>query len=159
MGAAGSPEAFSRADLDFHRSLFRATRNPMPMQLGRLVDPLRQAFLETDRARWGGPDQASVTLHRTVADAVVAGDGAAARRAMEGLIEWTRDLLQGRTGRRDTPDREGGAAQAGARAAPPSRPKRKAGRPGAGGVMANRQPSSGWASRCSALIVKRAEVT
>lgn len=96
MGTAPSPEAFSRADRDYHRVLFRAARSPMLVQLGRLLDPLLTLFLQTDRTAWTRPDPASVTLHRMVADAVVAGDAAAARRAMEGLIEWTRVLLRNR---------------------------------------------------------------
>lgn len=96
MGSAGTPEDFSLADLDFHRVLFRATRSPMIVQLGRLLDPLLQIFLDTDRTLWNGPDRASVQMHRIVAEAIAQSDGAAARRGMEGLIEWTCYLARSR---------------------------------------------------------------
>src|SRR3546814_8683491 len=74
------------ADLAFHETILRGSRNQFLMHLVPLVaNALRLSFdlsvtsMETARG--------ALPLHRRVADAILAGNGAAARAALAHLIE------------------------------------------------------------------------
>jgi DNA-binding FadR family transcriptional regulator len=96
MSSAETAAEFSVADLEYHRVIFRTARNPMFVQIGRLLDPLLKMFLETDDAPNGNLGMTGLALHGAVLDAIQDGDPALANRSMLNLICWTELLLKRR---------------------------------------------------------------
>lgn len=96
MRGAETPKAFSMADLDYHRIIFRAAGNPMFIQLGRLLEPLLSIFLKTDAVPTGDRALPGLMLHEAVAEAIEQANPALANRAMQHLIGWTELLLDAR---------------------------------------------------------------
>jgi DNA-binding FadR family transcriptional regulator len=89
--AARDFEAFTDADVRFHATLLRASGNMMLEQLARTVGAALRARAVT--LAIGGVSTDALDDHRQVADAITAGDGAAARAAMRALLQvFTRDV-------------------------------------------------------------------
>lgn len=84
-GRSGDLEAYLAADVVFHRTLLEATGNEM---LAALADVVAEVL--AGRTRHGlmpaTPNPEAVRLHAEVAQAVQAGDAAAARHAMEAIV-------------------------------------------------------------------------
>lgn len=92
-GRAGDLQAYLDADIRFHRTLLAASGNEM---FGALAEVVAEVL--TGRTTHGlmpaTPDPAAIRLHADVAQAVAAGDGAAAQRAMTDIItEATSSML------------------------------------------------------------------
>ena len=84
MEQAGDPAASTSADLAFHRAVLAATKNDL---LARVELLTRSLFEERDRLVHEHVDgSASLSLHRHLFEAIVAGDPAAARRSTERII-------------------------------------------------------------------------
>jgi DNA-binding FadR family transcriptional regulator len=85
-------DAFTEADVRFHSTLFGASGNIMIEQLATTVAAELRAR-EGTLAIGGGVSSDALVDHRKVAEAVAAGDQAAARAAMRELLEvGTRDV-------------------------------------------------------------------
>lgn len=84
-GRAGDLQAYLDADIRFHRTLLEASGNEM---LGALAEVVAEVL--SGRTRHGlmpaTPEPAAIRLHADVAQAVQAGDPAAARAAMQSII-------------------------------------------------------------------------
>jgi len=97
-----SDESFCASDVAFHRAMVDAAGNPvLSYQLAGAVEamqPLMNMITFTARSRG-----AIVALHSRIADAIEAGDGAAAETALEELADYTlelgRDVMAARAGR------------------------------------------------------------
>jgi DNA-binding FadR family transcriptional regulator len=87
MGEAKTPEAFARTDLEFHRTVAKASCNPFMASVSALVElALTVAFtisspVEDDVAMAG-----TVKAHGRIAEAIKAGDAEEARAAMRAVI-------------------------------------------------------------------------
>jgi GntR family transcriptional regulator, galactonate operon transcriptional repressor len=93
-----------RADLDFHRALLTATHNEL---LERMEMVIESGLAHRDEIVHSSPHDDPVPSHRAVLDAVRAGDGDAAERAMRALLDKSaRDLDKVHKGRA----RDGGEA-------------------------------------------------
>ncbi len=91
-GSAGDPEQFIASDLLFHDAIVAATENELLEQMvGSIGGALRANRLLTVGASGSGPDQRAdrIDLHRPVFEALWAGAGDAAERAMREVIETT----------------------------------------------------------------------
>lgn len=86
------PDAYMEADIDFHLTIARATKNPALARLLRpVVQPLREEFQETvqiSQAR----DNATREHHAIVA-AILVGDAPAARAAMTAHLSRVADEI------------------------------------------------------------------
>lgn len=93
--AAGKGIAFTEADLAFHATILRGTRNSYFSHLIPFVEnALRLSFNLSIRA----PQDAhrSLPFHGAVVEAIAAGDGSRAREAMTVMIEQARaEMLEG----------------------------------------------------------------
>lgn len=89
-----SDESFCASDVTFHRALVDAAGNPvLSYQLAGAVEamqPLMNMITFTARSR-----EAIVTFHTRIADAIEAGNSAAAETALEELASYTLDLGRG----------------------------------------------------------------
>ena len=85
-----------RLDVEFHLELARAAHNPL---LSTLVGVTNDWTLETRRHSHATPDarRRSIDGHRDILDAVVAGEPAAARLAMENHLADVRRLVADRS--------------------------------------------------------------
>jgi DNA-binding FadR family transcriptional regulator len=89
---AGDFDAFTEADVRFHSTLLGASGNIMIEQLASTIAVALRAR-ESTLAIGGGVSSDALADHRLVAEAVVAGDAAAARSAMRALLDvGTRDV-------------------------------------------------------------------
>jgi DNA-binding FadR family transcriptional regulator len=90
-GAASADESL-RLDMEFHVELARAAQNPL---LGTLVGVTNDWTLETRRHSHATAEARllSVEGHRSILDALVAGDPEAARQAMENHLADVRRLV------------------------------------------------------------------
>lgn len=89
-------DAFIESDLDFHLALAEAAQNPIiPILIDSIVDLLRESRARTLRIR-GGTTRAQAH-HKAIMEAVIAGDTAAAREAMQAHLQGIHVI----TGRRD----------------------------------------------------------
>jgi DNA-binding FadR family transcriptional regulator len=93
-GRSGDLRAYLAADITFHRTLLTASGNEM---LAALADVVAEVL--TGRTTHGlmptTPDPVAIRLHADVAQAVQAGDDAAAHRAMTDIIsEATESMLR-----------------------------------------------------------------
>lgn len=91
-GRSGDLEAYLAADVAFHRTLLAATGNEMFAALGSVVEEVLAG-----RTHHGlmpaRPEPEAIRLHGDVAQAVQAGDAAAARTAMEAILAEAADAL------------------------------------------------------------------
>ena len=80
------PTAFYQADVDFHLAIFSASGNSLVDRLSTILRPLLEVSFklqrETNRSFGQG-----FTVHADVFDAIVSGDPARARKAMERLLD------------------------------------------------------------------------
>ncbi|MCQ1948489.1 MULTISPECIES: FadR/GntR family transcriptional regulator [Arthrobacter] len=94
LGEAGELEEFLQADIEFHTLLLRSSGNDMFASLQDVV-----AEVLAGRTRQGmmppNPSEAALRGHALVADAVAAGDGAAALAHMMDLLEEVRQAIAG----------------------------------------------------------------
>lgn len=100
MVAASDDERIVEPDLRFHRAIIAASGNELFTSLGRVVE---SALLVSFRIGTGNPQgqEHSLELHKAILDAIVDRDPAAARLAMQHLIEYSRQtVLEIRTKRR-----------------------------------------------------------
>lgn len=91
--AMNNPEAFVEADLDFHLALAKATHNTLiPILIDALVDLLREH--RTRAASVKGGMERSQPYHKSILDAVKAGDASAARETMRSHLAQTRKEVE-----------------------------------------------------------------
>lgn len=84
-------EDYLRHDVVFHTTLLAAARNPLVAAQGKVVTAVlegRTALMPFD------PNPQAVALHRRVADAVSAHDGAAAEQAMRAIVAEALDAME-----------------------------------------------------------------
>lgn len=94
MDAAGAdPVAFAGPDLEFHRSILRATSNPFLISLGATIESALRMSFELSTRQPGAPRK-SLPLHREVLDAIWARKPDEACRAMERLLGATESNIQ-----------------------------------------------------------------
>ena len=88
MGVHEAGEDWRAADHSFHGAIHDATANPL---FGQLIGQLQRAFAEVYEAPFGMPQLGAETipLHRPLAEAVVAGDGATAAALMARILDQT----------------------------------------------------------------------
>jgi DNA-binding FadR family transcriptional regulator len=101
MAQAGDGDEVVEPDLKFHRAMIAASGNDLFASLGRAVEA---ALLVSFRIGTDNPQgqHHSLQMHKAVLDAIVERDGAAARLAMQKLIEYSRQtVLQIRGSRRE----------------------------------------------------------
>src|SRR5262249_35669651 len=90
--SAKKPDAFIRADAEFHAAIFRACHNDLLEQLNRTVRGALEALHDLVKVSGGGP-RVALPLHKAVLDAISERDGEKAQRAMEELVNRAaRDL-------------------------------------------------------------------
>ena len=81
-------DAFDHADMRFHRAIMRACHNDLLEQMSRVVvGALLVSFKATSRLP--GSARASLPKHRTILEAIRAGDANGAARAMRRLVHGT----------------------------------------------------------------------
>jgi GntR family transcriptional repressor for pyruvate dehydrogenase complex len=78
---SGSAEEYIDADLQFHLAVARASRNRIALHMMHAVREILRRSLVRLYDVPGGPER-SVTHHRQILEAIVAGDSAAARKRM-----------------------------------------------------------------------------
>ncbi|HWJ82946.1 MAG TPA: FCD domain-containing protein [Nocardioides sp.] len=98
-GRSGDLEAFLAADVVFHRVLLEASGNEMLAAMGDVVAEVLAGRTHHDLMP-AHPKHEAVDLHERVARAVRAGDAAAARAAMQAIIDEATDAMA------DPPDGE-----------------------------------------------------
>jgi DNA-binding FadR family transcriptional regulator len=81
------------ADIAFHVSILKATRNPFYIQLDELVNTALRISIRFTNSR-KGVRQASVPGHQKVVDAIVARDPPAAAAAMNALLLEVMELIE-----------------------------------------------------------------
>jgi DNA-binding FadR family transcriptional regulator len=81
------------SDIAFHISILRASGNRFYAQLRELIETALRFSIRTTN-RFKGVRLASVNDHKKVSDAILAGNPAAAEKAMRGLIEEALDLIR-----------------------------------------------------------------
>ncbi|WP_301924886.1 FadR/GntR family transcriptional regulator [Corynebacterium glaucum] len=89
----GDVAGANAADVDFHNALLRATGNPFLLAVMR---PLEGALAESRAATTSNPEvrRRASMHHRTILDAVTAGDPDAAKQAMRAHMDQTWSDLQ-----------------------------------------------------------------
>lgn len=87
LGEARSAEQFARTDLEFHRAVAAASRNPFMVSISALVELALSAMftISSPMADQAAMD-ASVLAHGRIAEAISKGDPEAARAAMRAVI-------------------------------------------------------------------------
>jgi len=88
--AEGRSDAFSQADIEFHKLILGASHNSFMSRLAPLVEILIQTTLALyAEGGWDSEhiESASLPLHAALADAIAAGDAAGADRAARSIIE------------------------------------------------------------------------
>jgi len=88
MGAAVAAEddaAYRAADTEFHFAIFSASGNVLIERLGAILGPLYDVSFRV-QMQAGGTLQHAIAIHTALYDAIVAGDGTRARRAMEHIL-------------------------------------------------------------------------
>jgi DNA-binding FadR family transcriptional regulator len=91
-GRSGDLEAFLAADVAFHRILLEATGNEMLAAMGDVVAEVLSGRTHHDLMP-AHPKTEAVDLHERVARAVRSGDAAAARAAMQAIIDEAADAV------------------------------------------------------------------
>lgn len=88
MSEAGDDtEAFSRADIEFHRALYGAAHNPFLQRIGNLVDAALKYSIETTAESTTQQRAEAVSRHRAVIEALRVRDGNAAEAATREIIK------------------------------------------------------------------------
>lgn len=106
MQAARSDEAFARADLEFHLAVLDASKNPFMQSVGNLIEAaLVSAFTLGSPAADPQRHSNSAAAHRRIAEAIAAGDPAAAASAVEAVIREGRARVAERILGRQAPPR------------------------------------------------------
>ena len=110
MAAAGDGEDSIGPDLEFHRAIIAASGNDLLSALGQVIEAALTVSFRFGIANPHG-QQHSLKMHKTILDAIVERDAAAARLAMQQLIEYSKRTVllvrsnrgkQARPGRRPT---------------------------------------------------------
>jgi len=87
MGEAKTPEEFARTDLQFHRTVAEASRNPFMASVSALVEfALTAAFTISSPVEDDAAMAATVKAHGRIAEAIRAGEPEEARAAMKAVI-------------------------------------------------------------------------
>lgn len=86
-------DSLAVADLRFHLAIAEASHNPFMRTLGSLIEAALVGMFRMSAPPSGFSDIS--TTHMRIVDAIVAGDGAAARKAMEAVILDGRDRILG----------------------------------------------------------------
>jgi DNA-binding FadR family transcriptional regulator len=81
------------SDIAFHVAVVRATHNQFYVQLRELIETALRFSIRTTN-RFKGVRLANVDDHKRVADAILAGDGEVAARAMRTLIHEALELMK-----------------------------------------------------------------
>jgi DNA-binding FadR family transcriptional regulator len=90
--ALGDPGGFRAADVEFHLAVFAASRNAL---MSQVIAPLLDASLRVPQ-KAGGSLAAALADHEAIYEAIAAGDGDEARRAMVVVIaKASADLSHG----------------------------------------------------------------
>lgn len=89
----GRLEEFIKCDLDFHRTLLVASGNVMFAGLSNVVTEVLLGRAE-HHLMPEPPERNAIDLHVAVATAIQAGDGIAAKKAMQAVLEDTSRTLQ-----------------------------------------------------------------
>ena len=84
---ANDAEAYDAADVEFHSAVFSASGNILIERLSSILGPLYEVSFRLQRQAGGTLEQA-MAVHAAVHDAIVAGDGRRARRAMETILTY-----------------------------------------------------------------------
>lgn len=92
MAAAGADPHIVAPDLKFHRAIIVASGNDFFAALGRVIESALSVSFHIGADNPEG-QQHSLELHKAVLDAIVDRDGAAARLAMQNLIEYSRQTV------------------------------------------------------------------
>jgi len=91
--AMDDPDRFIEADLDFHLALAKATHNMLiPILIDALVDLLREHRKRAASVK-GGMER-SQPYHKSILDAVKAGDASTARETMRGHLAQIRKEVE-----------------------------------------------------------------
>ena len=94
MDAAGTdPVAYAGPDLEFHRAILSATRNPFLVTFGASIEAALRMSFELSTRQPGAPRK-SLPLHRAVLDQIWAHKPKAARVAMETLLGITESNIE-----------------------------------------------------------------
>ena len=108
LAAATNEQRFHQADIDLHRAIAEASRNPLiTLILDALVDFLRDVRIKATRSRRtrGVGLDAAVDEHRAIVEAIVAGDPVAAAAAMRAHLESTAAEFNGAASSRSSSQR------------------------------------------------------
>ncbi|HVZ99137.1 MAG TPA: FadR/GntR family transcriptional regulator [Caulobacterales bacterium] len=95
------------SDIAFHVAVLQASGNPFFLQLRELIETALRFSIRRTNAYKGVP-LASVLDHKRVADAILAGNAAAAERFMRALIQEALDLMLAEQKKAQKPRRAGG---------------------------------------------------
>ena len=92
MAVAGDEAYVVEPDLKFHRAIIAASGNDLFASLGRVVEA---ALILSFRIGVANPEgqHHSLGMHKAILDAIIDRDGAAARVAMQRLIEYSRETV------------------------------------------------------------------
>ncbi len=85
--AGDDTEAFSRADIKFHRALYGAAHNPFLQRIGSLMDAALKYSIETTADSTAEQRAMAVSRHKAVIDALRLRDGKAAESATREIIK------------------------------------------------------------------------
>jgi DNA-binding FadR family transcriptional regulator len=94
MAEATSMEGFARADLEFHRTMLAATRNPFMLSVGTLIEAaLATSFRLSSPFGEGAQQQRTAAAHRRIAERIGANDPDGAAAAVETVINEAVDRI------------------------------------------------------------------
>ncbi|QKG24379.1 FadR/GntR family transcriptional regulator [Actinomadura verrucosospora] len=102
-GKSGDLEAYLEADVQFHRTLLEASGNDMMGALSGVVAAVLAGRTHHDLMP-AHPEPAAIRWHAEVAQAVQAGDAAAAERAMRDIVDEATRAMLGPAGTLGTAD-------------------------------------------------------
>jgi len=100
MAAASSKEEFALADLEFHKALLDASKNPFMHSVGNLIEAALVSAFKLSSPVEGPSQRDSAEQHRAIVEALEAGDADAAAEAMQIVIIVGRDRVSGRIGKK-----------------------------------------------------------
>lgn len=88
MAEAGEDvEAFTRADILFHRILFAASHNPVFRQIGNLIDAALRSVITVTSVHSADHRAEAIRVHHRIVDALRLRDPVAARRAADAVLD------------------------------------------------------------------------
>jgi DNA-binding FadR family transcriptional regulator len=97
--AAEDADAYRAADAEFHFAIFSASGNVLIERLSSILGPLYDASFRVQMAA-GGTLKHAIAIHTAVYEAIVAGDGTGARRAMKQILSLASSEIAAATVRR-----------------------------------------------------------